>query len=161
MLLTRHYDQRPFNETVCDAIIANGGVKDRQKGVKPLRWRMHQTWFRFSLCVRCRAYGSVQLTVCDDEEQKKRAARWRCVRYTTYGSLGWTVCDQATQWKWFNWTRCVWYVANRSVIRNVCGRVTVAGCLKFIPISCMGPKHATKDTDFIFQPVYMHWSTCM
>ena len=27
MLLTRHYDQRPFDETVCDAIIANGGVK--------------------------------------------------------------------------------------------------------------------------------------
>ena len=28
MLLTRHYDQRPFDETVCDAIIANGGVKE-------------------------------------------------------------------------------------------------------------------------------------
>ena len=24
--------------------------------------------------MRCRAYGTVQLTVCDDEEQKKRAA---------------------------------------------------------------------------------------
>ena len=33
---------------------------------------------------------------------------------------------------------------------NVCGRVTVAGCLKFIPISCMGPKHAPKDTYLIF-----------
>ena len=33
---------------------------------------------------------------------------------------------------------------------NVCGQVTVAGCLKFIPISCMGPKHATKDTDLFF-----------
>ena len=32
MLLTRHYDQRPFNETVCDAIIANDGVKNHQKG---------------------------------------------------------------------------------------------------------------------------------
>ena len=31
MLLTRHYDQRPFDETVCDATIANGGVKNRQK----------------------------------------------------------------------------------------------------------------------------------
>ena len=31
MLLTRYYDQRPFNETVCDAIIANGGVKNCQK----------------------------------------------------------------------------------------------------------------------------------
>ena len=34
MLLTRHYDQRPFDETVCDAIIANSGVKTRQKRCK-------------------------------------------------------------------------------------------------------------------------------
>ena len=26
MLLTQHYGQRPFDETVCDAIISNGGV---------------------------------------------------------------------------------------------------------------------------------------
>ena len=35
---------------------------------------------------------------------------------------------------------------------------TVPWCLKFMPISCMGLKHAPKDTDFIFQPIYMHWS---
>ena len=34
MLLTQHYDQRPFDKTVCDAIIANGGVKKRQKRCK-------------------------------------------------------------------------------------------------------------------------------
>ena len=34
MLLTRHYDQRPFDETVCDAIIANGGVKNPSKRCK-------------------------------------------------------------------------------------------------------------------------------
>ena len=34
MLLTRHYDQRPFHETVCDASITNGDVKNHQKGVK-------------------------------------------------------------------------------------------------------------------------------
>ena len=33
---------------------------------------------------------------------------------------------------------------------NVCCWVTVAGCLTFIPISCMGPKHAPKDTYLIF-----------
>ena len=38
---------------------------------------------------------------------------------------------------------------------------TVPRCLKFIPISCMGPKHATKDTYLIFQQVYMHWRMCM
>ena len=37
MLLTRHYDQRPFDGTMCDAIIANGGVKNRQKCAKRLR----------------------------------------------------------------------------------------------------------------------------
>ena len=31
MVQTRHYDQRPFDETVCDAIIANGGVKNLSK----------------------------------------------------------------------------------------------------------------------------------
>ena len=31
MLLTRHYNQRPFDETVCDAIIANGDVKKSLK----------------------------------------------------------------------------------------------------------------------------------
>ena len=30
----RHYDQRSFNEIVCDAIIANDGVKTRQKRCK-------------------------------------------------------------------------------------------------------------------------------
>ena len=33
--------------------------------------------------------------------------------------------------------------------------------LTFIPISCMGPKHAPKDIDLIFQPIYMHLSMCM
>ena len=64
--------------------------KPVKKGAKYLWWWMHQTRFRFWLRVRCRAYGSVQLTICDEEEQKKRVARWRCVRYTSYGSLGWT-----------------------------------------------------------------------
>ena len=31
MLLTRHYDQRPFDETVCHALIANGDVKKTVK----------------------------------------------------------------------------------------------------------------------------------
>src|SRR3989337_3538440 len=31
MLLTQHYDQRPFDETVCDALIANDDVKNPSK----------------------------------------------------------------------------------------------------------------------------------
>ena len=34
MLLTRHYDKRPFNETVCDAIISNSGVRNPSKKVQ-------------------------------------------------------------------------------------------------------------------------------
>ena len=40
-----------------------------------------------------------------------------------------------------------------------CRQSMVPWCLKFIPISSMGPKHALKDTYLIFQPIYMHW--CM
>ena len=36
MLLTRHYDQRPFDETVCDAIIVNGGVKKLSKKMQSI-----------------------------------------------------------------------------------------------------------------------------
>ena len=39
-----------------------------------------------------------------------------------------------------------------------CRQSTVPWCLKFIPISCMGPNHAPKDTDLIFQLIYMHKS---
>ena len=44
---------------------------------------------------------------------------------------------------------------------NVLPAINGAWSLKFIPISCMGPKHAPKDTYLIFQPIYMHWSMCM
>ena len=30
----RHYNERPFDETVCDAIIANGGVKNPSNKVQ-------------------------------------------------------------------------------------------------------------------------------
>ena len=42
-----------------------------------------------------------------------------------------------------------------------CRQSTVPWCLTFIPICFMGPKHAPKDTDLIFQPIYTHWSMCM
>ena len=35
------------------------------------------------------------------------------------------------------------------------------GVWNSFPVSCMGPKHAPKDTHVIFQPIYMHWSLCM
>ena len=46
-------------------------------------------------------------------------------------------------------------------ISMFCRQSTMPWCLKFIPISCMGPKHAPKDTYLIFHPIYMHWSMCM
>ena len=35
-----------------------------------------------------------------------------------------------------------------------CRQSTVPRCLKFIPISCMGSKHAPKDTNFISTNLY-------
>ena len=53
MVQTRHYDQRPFDKTVCDAIIANGGVKNPSKKVQ-------------SVCDdRCIKHGSEFSFVCD------------------------------------------------------------------------------------------------
>ena len=55
MLLTRHYDQRPFDETVCDAIIANGGVKNRQKRCKT--FAMAEPSNTFKILVACAMQG--------------------------------------------------------------------------------------------------------
>ena len=73
MVQTRHYDQRPFDETVCDAIIANGGVKNRQKRCKTFAMTDASNTVQILVACAMQSYGSVQLTVCD--EQKKRAAR--------------------------------------------------------------------------------------
>ena len=58
----------------------------------------------------------------------------------------------------FRWALDLLEFKNQVYISQCLRRVMVAGCLTFIPISCMGPKHASKDTDLIFQPIYMHWS---
>ena len=55
-----------------------------------------------------------------------------------------------------NFRRVLDLLEFKNQVSNVCGRVTMAGGLTFIPISCMGPKHATKDTYLNFQPIYMH-----
>ena len=53
MLLTRHYDWRRFDKTVCDTIIANGGVKNLLKEVQ-------------NVCDdRCIKHGSDFGYVCD------------------------------------------------------------------------------------------------
>ena len=41
-----------------------------------------------------------------------------------------------------------------------CWQSTVSWCLKFIPISCMGPKHAPKDTDLIFFDQFICTGAC-
>ena len=60
-----------------------------------------------------------------------------------------------------NFRRVLDYYNLKTRYLNACGRVTLAGCLTLIPIYCMTRKHATKDTDLNFQPIYMHWSMCM
>ena len=41
-----------------------------------------------------------------------------------------------------------------------CRQLTVPWCLKFIPISCMGPKHAPKDKDLIFFNQFICTGAC-
>ena len=60
-----------------------------------------------------------------------------------------------------NFIRVLDLIEFKSHVSQCLRQSTVPWCLKFIPISCMGPKHATKDTYLIFQPVYMHWRMCM
>ena len=55
MLLTRHYDQRPFDETVCEALIANGDVKNRQKRCKT--FAMADTSNAVQILVACAMLG--------------------------------------------------------------------------------------------------------
>ena len=49
-----------------------------------------------------------------------------------------------------NFRRVLDYYNLKTRYLNACGRVTVAGCLTFIPFSCMGPKRAPMDKRFHF-----------
>ena len=60
-----------------------------------------------------------------------------------------------------NFTRVLDLLNLKTRYLNVCARVTVAGCLTFIPISCMGPRNSAKDTNVIFQPTLVYWSMCL
>ena len=75
MVLTRHYDQRPFDETVCDAIIANDGVETRQKRCKT--FAMEDAPNTVHILVACAMQGIrfSSINYLREEEQKKRAAR--------------------------------------------------------------------------------------
>ena len=88
MLQTRHYDQRPFDETGCDAIIANDGVKNLSKKVQKV---CDGGAIKHGSDFICMCHAGIRLIqqkiVCDEEEQQKRAAISMCVRYTSYSSL--------------------------------------------------------------------------
>ena len=66
MVQTRHYDQRPSDETVCDAIIANGGVKNHQK--------------------RCKTFA---MTNASDMVQYLVACAMQGIRFSSINCLGW------------------------------------------------------------------------
>ena len=88
MLLTRHYDQRPFDETVCDAIIANGGVKKPSKKVQNIcdgGCLKHGSDFSYM----CDAGHTVNLFELFAMRQNKRNGHpYQCVCYIRH-----TVCS--------------------------------------------------------------------
>ena len=79
ILLMRHYDQRPFAETVCDAIITNGGVKNRQKRCKT--FAMAEPSNTVQILVACAMQDTrlIHSNGLDEAEQQKRAAITMCV----------------------------------------------------------------------------------
>ena len=58
-----------------DAIIAIGGVKNRQKRCKTFATTDASNMVQILVPCAMQGIGLVQLTVCDEEEQKKWAAR--------------------------------------------------------------------------------------
>ena len=77
-----------------------------------------------------------------------------------YTTACWCRSMIACQVSWISDVFWIYYNLKARYL-NVCSQVMAVGCLTFIPVSCMGPKHATKDTYLIFQPIYMHVSMCM
>ena len=78
-LLTRHYDQRPFDETVCDALISNGGVKNPSKEVQ-------------NICDDgCIKHGSDFSCVCDEWHtvQVLVACAMKGIRFSSINCLRW------------------------------------------------------------------------
>ena len=106
MLLTRQYDQRPFDKTVCDAIIANGGVKPRQKMCKifvmtdvsntvQILVACVMQGIRFS-SINCLRWGWTKEMVC----QTKACAmysiwftRMNCLRFMNSSLMGYCRCQ--------------------------------------------------------------------
>ena len=81
MLLTRHYDQRPLDETVCDAIIANGGVKKPTKKVQ-------------NVCDGgCIKHGSDLICMCDAGHTVQFNERFAMRRNKRNGQPNEGVCD--------------------------------------------------------------------
>ena len=75
MLLTRHYDQRPFDETVYDAMIANGGVKTRHKRCKTFAMKDASNTVQTLVACAMQGIQFSSMNFCDEAKQKKRAAR--------------------------------------------------------------------------------------
>ena len=85
------------------------------------------------------------------EAYPQTCPKWDKKFSTTCWCRSMTTCQ--VSWIWDE----LWIYKNlKTRYLNVCSRVTVAWCLTFIPISCMGPKHATKNTYLNFQPIYIH-----
>ena len=81
MLLTRHYDQRPFHETVCDALVADGGVKELSKKVQ-------------NICDdRCIKHGSGFSCVCDEGHTVQFNEMFAMRRNKRNGQADGGVCD--------------------------------------------------------------------
>ena len=79
LLLTRHYDQRPFDKIVCDELIANGDVKNHQKRCKTFVMAEPSNTVQILVVCAIQATRLTRSNCCDEAEQQKRAAISMCV----------------------------------------------------------------------------------
>ena len=102
MLLTRHYDQRPFDETVCDAIIANGGVKNCQKRCKS--FAMADTLNTVQILVACAMKGirfssmnCLRWGGTKETGSQMEACAIHSIRFTRMNCLRWDMRTETVQ----------------------------------------------------------------
>ena len=83
-----------------------------------------------------------------------------CLEWEFFTTACWCRSMIACQVSWISDEFWIYYNLKIRNL-NVCCQVTLAGCLTFIPISCMRPKHVPKDKIFdfstnLYAPEHVH-----
>ena len=138
-----------FTQHSCCSLLTRGKKLKSRRGNRYRFVRKCETFptETITLVVRSSGLWEVYTQTCPKCDKICTMTCW--CRYMIPCQVSW-ISDEF----WIYWNLKTRYL-------NVCRQSIVPWCLKFIPISYMGPKDAPKDTDLILQQIYMHWSMCM